>query len=221
MENSLITVLLADDHELVRAGIRSLLATIDDIKVLPEEASDGEKAIELARRYKPDVVLMDLKMPGVGGLEATRRLKHFCPDAQILIVTTCNREPLPSRLMQAGAAGYITKDSGLQEVEQAIRTVFSGKRYISPDVAQEILNMQWSENKDNPLDVLSDRELQIMLMIANGIKATQIAEKLALTTKTVNTYRYRIFSKLDISNDVELTHTAIRYGLLSEDMQDQ
>lgn len=209
----MITVLIVDDHELVRAGIRSLLSTVNGIKVIGE-ASTGEEAIKLAREKHPNVVLMDVRMPGIGGLEATRKLLRTDPDLKVIALTVCGEEPFPSKLLQAGAAGYLTKGSGLDEMVQAIHSVFHGKRYISPEVAQQLALKHLSDEKATPFETLSERELQVMLMITSGQKVQEISDKLCLSPKTVNSYRYRLFEKLGVNSDVELTHLAIRHGIL-------
>lgn len=209
----MITVLIVDDHELVRAGIRSLLSTVNGIKVIGEAAT-GEEAVKVAREKHPNVVLMDVRMPGIGGLEATRKLLRADPDLKIIALTVCGEEPFPSKLLQAGAAGYLTKGSGLDEMVQAIHSVFHGKRYISPEVAQQLALKHLSDEKASPFETLSERELQVMLMITSGQKVQEISDKLCLSPKTVNSYRYRLFEKLDVNSDVELTHLAIRHGIL-------
>ncbi len=209
----MITVLIVDDHELVRAGIRSLLSTVNGIKVIGE-ASTGEEAIKMAREKHPNVVLMDVRMPGIGGLEATRKLLRTDPDLKVIALTVCGEEPFPSKLLQAGAAGYLTKGSGLDEMVQAIHSVFHGKRYISPEVAQQLALKHLSDEKATPFETLSERELQVMLMITSGQKVQEISDKLCLSPKTVNSYRYRLFEKLSVNSDVELTHLAIRHGIL-------
>ncbi len=209
----LIKVLLVDDHELVRLGIKRLLQDINGMKVVGE-VSSGEEAIRLAKELLPDVVLMDVQMPGIGGLEATRKMIRHNPDLKILALTVCDDEPYPSRLLQAGAAGYITKGCDPDEMIRAIRTVHSGQRYISSEIAQQLALKRFAKDEDSPLDILSERELQIMLMITSGQKVQEISEKLCLSPKTVNSYRYRIFEKLTINSDVELTLLAIRIGLV-------
>ncbi len=209
----LISLLIVDDHELVRAGIRSLLSTVSGIKVIAEAAS-GEEAIKIAREKRPDVVLMDVRMPGIGGLEATRKLLRADPDLKIIALTVCGEEPFPSKLLQAGAAGYLTKGSGLDEMVQAINSVHHGKRYLSPEVAQQLALKHLSDAEASPFDALSERELQVMLMITSGQKVQEISDKLYLSPKTVNSYRYRLFEKLNVHSDVELTHLAIRHGIL-------
>ncbi|MFI4938204.1 MAG: UvrY/SirA/GacA family response regulator transcription factor [Candidatus Berkiellales bacterium] len=209
----MITVMIVDDLDLIRAGIRSLLSTVNGIKVIGE-ASTGEDAIKIAREKRPNVVLMDVRMPGIGGLEATRRLLRADPDVKVIALTVCGEEPFPSKLLQAGAAGYLTKGSDLEEMVQAIQSVMHGKRYITPEVAQQLALKHLSDEKASPFDSLSERELQVMLMITSGQKVQDISDKLCLSPKTVNSYRYRLFEKLGVNSDVELTHLAIRHGML-------
>ena len=142
----MITVLIVDDHELVRAGIRSLLSGVNGLKVIGE-ASTGEEAVKIAREKHPNVVLMDVRMPGIGGLEATRKLLRADPDIKVIALTVCGEEPFPSKLLQAGAAGYLTKGSALEEMVQAIHAVCHGKRYISPEVAQQLALKHLSDEK--------------------------------------------------------------------------
>ncbi|WP_414453961.1 UvrY/SirA/GacA family response regulator transcription factor [Enterobacter hormaechei] len=206
----MINVLLVDDHELVRAGIRRILEDIKGIKVAGE-ACCGEDAVKWCRANSADVVLMDMNMPGIGGLEATRKIARMLVDTKVIMLTVHTENPLPARVMQAGAAGYLSKG---QEVVNAIRTVHAGQRYIASDIAQQMaLSQIEPEKTESPFASLSERELQIMLMITKGQKVNEISEQLNLSPKTVNSYRYRMFSKLNIHGDVELTHLAIRHGL--------
>ncbi|MCH9644136.1 MAG: UvrY/SirA/GacA family response regulator transcription factor [Gammaproteobacteria bacterium] len=208
----MITILLVDDHDLVRTGIKRVLDDVPGLKVIGE-AKSGEDAVKMGRKLKPQVVLMDVKMPGIGGYEATRKLLRVDPDIKVLIVTICNNDLYPARLLQVGASGYLTKGSTIEEMVQAIRAVSSGQRYISPEIASRLAFRHVSDTDESPFDALSERELQVMLMITMGMKVQDIADKLCLSSKTVNSYRYRIFDKLNVKNDVELTLLAIRYGL--------
>lgn len=211
----MISVFLVDDHELVRAGIRRILEDIKGIQVVGE-ANCGEDAVKWCRANNVDVVLMDMNMPGIGGLEATRKIIRYTPDSKIIMLTIHTENPLPAKVMQAGAAGYLSKGAAPQEVVNAIRSVNAGQRYIASDIAQQMALSQIEPQKTaSPFSCLSERELQIMLMITKGQKVTEISEQLSLSPKTVNSYRYRMFSKLNISGDVELTHLAIRHGLYS------
>jgi len=213
----LIKVLIVDDHELLRVGIKMLLNTATDIQVVGD-ADSGEQALRVVSELKPDLVLMDLKMPGIGGLETTRRLLHKFPALKVIAVTACNEEPFPTRLLQAGAQGYLTKGCDAEEMIQAIRKVASGDLFLSPEIAQRLALKNVSEEEESPFDKLSERELQVMLMITSGQKVQDISDQLCLSPKTVNSYRYRLFEKLEISNDVELTHLAIRHGMIDKDI---
>lgn len=210
----MIRVLVVDDHDLVRTGISRMLADIDGLQVIGQ-AESGEAAIKKSRELKPDVVLMDVKMPGIGGLEATRKLLRSYPDIKVIAVTICEEDPFPTRLLQAGAAGYLTKGAALDEMIQAIRMVFAGQRYISPQIAQQLALKSFQPKVNgSPFDLLSEREIQIALMIANCQKVQTISDKLCLSPKTVNTYRYRIYEKLSVSSDVELALLAVRHGMV-------
>ena len=190
-----------------------MLADIDGLQVVGQ-AESGEESLIKARELKPDVVLMDVKMPGIGGLGATTKLLRSHPDIKVVVVTVCEEDPFPTRLLQAGAAGYLTKGAGLAEMVQAIRLVFAGQRYISPQIAQQLAIKSFQPVSDSPFDALSEREIQIALMIVVCQKVQTISDKLCLSPKTVNTYRYRIFEKLAISSDVELTLLAVRHGMV-------
>ncbi|CDZ93951.1 MULTISPECIES: response regulator transcription factor GacA [Pseudomonadaceae] len=210
----MIRVLVVDDHDLVRTGISRMLADIDGLQVIGQ-ADSGEEAIRKSRELKPDVVLMDIKMPGIGGLEATRKLLRSYPDIKVIAVTICEEDPFPTRLLQAGAAGYLTKGAALEEMVQAIRMVFAGQRYISPQIAQQLALKSFQPKLNgSPFDLLSEREIQIALMISNCQKVQTISDKLCLSPKTVNTYRYRIYEKLSITSDVELALLAVRHGMV-------
>jgi two-component system, NarL family, invasion response regulator UvrY len=205
--------LLVDDHELVRMGIKRLLQDAKGISVVGE-ANSGEEAVPLVKKLMPDVVLMDVQMPGIGGMEATRKMMRNNPDIKIIILTIYEDEPYPSRLLQAGASGYITKSCDPEEMIRSIRLIHSGQRYISPGIAQQIAIKRFTKGEDSLLDLLSERELQIMLMITQGQKVQDISKKLCLSPKTVNSYRYRIFEKLQVNSDVELTLLAMRLGMI-------
>ena len=210
----MIKVVLVDDHELVRTGIRGFLASAKDINIVGE-ADTGEQALRITKEKKPDVVLMDLQMPGIGGLEATRKIVRSSPDIKVIAVTAHDKDPLPSRLLEVGAAGYLTKDCHLEEILQAIRKVYAGQYHMSPALSERLaLKQVRSPHTKSPLEQLSARELEVMTMITNGAKVKEISETLHLSAKTINSYRYRIFEKLSIDNDVKLTHIAIQYGLL-------
>ena len=213
-------ILVVDNHVLVRAGVCELLAPQKGIKIIGQ-ADSGEQAIDLTRKLNPDVILMELNMPGIGGLEATQRILRINPEFKIVALTTYTEEPFPSRFIKAGGVGYLTKNTQVEELVTAIRAVEKGEVYITPDIAQKMVLSQIIGKSKTPLEQLSERELQVMWMITNGNRVNQIAGKLCLSPKTINTYRYRLFDKLGITSDVDLTHLAIRYGLLTQESIEQ
>jgi DNA-binding NarL/FixJ family response regulator len=198
-----------------------MLADNPDIEVIGQ-AESGEDAIDFVREQRPDIVLMDIRMPGIGGLEATRRILRIDDSIRIIVVTACADDPYPTRVMQSGASAYITKGSDIQEMVRAIRKAHSGQRYISPEIAQKMALKQVSGDRDDDGELsrferLSEREMQIAMMVVDCQKVQDISDKLCLSPKTVNSYRYRIFEKLEISSDVELALMAVRLGLLDAD----
>jgi len=209
----LINVLIVDDHALVRMGIRRLLDDVHDIEVMGE-AENGERALEFIRAHKPDVVLLDMKMPGIDGWEVTRRLSKTHPEVKVIAVTALSNDSLPSRILQLGAMGYLTKESGSQDLTSAIRKVYQGEHFLSPEIAQKMALNSLQGNQESPFDELSEREMQVMLLITRCVSVQTIAERLFLSAKTINGYRYRIFEKLNIKNDVELTYLAMKHRLI-------
>lgn len=210
----MIKVMVVDDHDLVRVGIQRLLKDVKGLTVIAE-AKTGEEAVSLSRELEPDVILMDVNMPGMGGIEACKRIHRHLPETKIIALTVHADEPYPTRLLQAGASGYLTKGTGLDEMVLAIRQVHSGQRYISAEIAQTIALKPYSNvSDDRPFDILSEREMQVLMMITSGEKVATISETLCLSPKTVNSYRYRLFDKLDVDSDVALTHLAIRHGII-------
>lgn len=209
----MVKLLIVDDHHIVRAAVSKMLADEDWIEIVGEVGS-GEEAVQMVRELEPDVVLMDIKMQGIGGLEATRKIVRMQPDCKVIALSALVEETYAMRAMEVGASGYLSKGTDPAEMIQAIRQVSRGLNYISSEVAQKVALKRMMPGQQNPFDVLSDRELQIALMVVNCHKVNDISDKLFLSPKTVNTYRYRIFEKLNITSDVELTHMAIRHQLI-------
>lgn len=209
----MIKVLIVDDHALVRMGIRRLLDDLSDVDVVAD-AESGEQALALVKTHKPDVVLLDMKMPGIDGWEVTRRLKKSNPQVKVIAVTAMCAEPLPTRVLQLGAMGYLTKESGAEEMAAAIRKVAKGEKYLSAEIAQKMAINSLEAVQDSPFDLLSEREMQVMLMITSGMTVQDIADRLFLSSKTINGYRYRMFDKLGIKNDVELTFLAMKHRVI-------
>ncbi len=194
-------------------GIRRLLDDLSDMSVVAE-AENGEIALALVKEHHPDVVLLDMKMPGIDGWEVTRRLKKSNPDIKIIAVTSMNVDPLPTRVLQLGAMGFLTKASGAEEMADAIRKVYKGYRYVSATVAQKMAITSLLEQQESPFACLTERETQVMLMITRGLNMQDMVDRLFLSGKTINGYRYRMFEKLGIKNDVELTYLAMKHGVI-------
>ena len=212
----MIKVLVVDDHKLVRTGTVRLLSDEPSISIIGE-ASSGEEAILAVQRLEPDVVLMDVNMPGIGGLEATRRCLRVNPDLKVIILTMHEREPFPSQFMNIGAHGYLTKGADVSEMVRAIKRVMVGQRYLTDEVAQQLALQPFAENQTCPFSKLSGREMQIALMVTKGVPVPEISVALSLSPKTVNSYRYRIFEKLSVHNDVSLTKLAIKHRIIDSE----
>ncbi|TPQ28863.1 response regulator [Methylomonas sp. EFPC3] len=209
----MIKVLLVDDHELVRSGIEALLAAEKDISVVGV-CNSGEQALPIVAQNPPDVVLMDINMPGMGGFEACRRILQTQPNAKIIALSVHNDGPIPQQLLKLGVVGFVSKASPVNEMVAAIKTVMSGKRYLCQDVASN-LAFQFLPGADvSPFLQLSQREAEVVRMILNGKSIQEMSEALALSDKTINTYRYRVYRKLQIKNDVELTRLAVKFNYL-------
>jgi len=209
----MIKVMVVDDHELVRTGITRILNDAPGISVVAEAAS-GEEALSVVRKTKPHVLLMDVSMPGIGGLEATRKLASSSDNLKIIVLSVHSEEPFPSRMMEAGADGYLSKGCAVEEILTAIKTVHSGERYIGADVAQKLVLSMVPGRKALPFENLSPREMQVMLMLTKGQRPADISDSLCLSPKTISTYRHRLYEKLGVSNDADLARMAINYGII-------
>jgi two-component system invasion response regulator UvrY len=209
----MISVLLTDDHELVRTGIRRLLEDSNQVKIVGE-AECGEDSLQMAQTLKPDVILMDVNMPGIGGVETCRRILQRDAKQKIIILTVHNEQTFPKRLLEIGAKGYLTKDCGVDEMIKAIKQVNSGGSYIASSIAQQLALSLLPGNDINPIDKLSRREFQVMLMISQGLTNVDISDKLCLSPKTISTYRLRLLEKLDAQNEVDLIRIAVEQGMI-------
>jgi two-component system invasion response regulator UvrY len=212
-----IKILIIDDHELVRTGLRMILEEVSDFQVVGEVKS-GEDGLRFCRKNAPDIVLMDVNMPGIGGLEATKQIVRLSENTRVICLSMHTENPIPAKVMSMGAFGFVTKDTEPQEMILAIHKVAAGQKYIAPDIAQQIAIGKLDMDDKNPFEQLSDRELEITLMLVRGKRVPEIAQSLNISAKTVNTYRYRMFDKLDINTDVELTHLSLRYKLISSEV---
>ncbi|MEQ1527873.1 MAG: response regulator [Methylococcales bacterium] len=206
----MIRVLLVDDHELVRTGIEALLNKAEDIQVVRVSKS-GEEAIAAVNEVAVDVVLMDVNMPGIGGVEACRRILQHDRDVKIIAVSVHNNGPIPNQLLKLGVLGFVSKNSPVEEMIQAIRTVMLGKIYICVEVANNLAFQGLLGSNESPFAKLSQREAEIVNLILQGKTIKEMADMLVLSDKTINTYRYRLYEKLKIKNDVELTCLAVKF----------
>jgi two-component system invasion response regulator UvrY len=213
-EIHMIRLLVVDDHELVRIGLRQILADYPTIQIAAE-ATDGEAALKMNRKFRPDVILLDVGLPGLSGFEVTNRLKQMRPKVGIIILTVHEQAPYPERLLEAGASGYLSKGCPATELVQAIQTVARGGRHIGSSVAQQMALNMLPGGRTSPFDDLSAREMEVMLMLADGLKVADIAQAMHLSPKTVATYKYRIYEKLNTRNDVDVTRMAMRYGIVA------
>ncbi|MEW8028573.1 MAG: response regulator transcription factor [Candidatus Thiodiazotropha sp.] len=215
MNASRIKVMLVDDHAVVREGYRRLIEKHEDMTVVAE-AADGDEAYQEYKQQKPDVVVLDLSMPGKGGIEVIRHLRQWHDAARILVFTMHQNVAYAIQAFQTGAKGYITKSSEPEALVSAIRDVFHGQRAISPDITREIA-MTRIEDEGASLDSLTAREFEIFRMIANANTVAEIAATLNLSAKTVSNYHYLIKSKLGVSSDIELAHFATRMRIVDPD----
>jgi len=210
----MIKVLVVDDHELVRTGLKHILAGASDVEVVGD-AETGELAITQVKTLMPDIVLMDINMPGIGGIEATRKIRRLYPKTQIIVVTVHSDTACPTQLYDAGAMGYVTKGFPADELFEAIRVVSRGKPYISNEISRKLTLEKISGiDSASPFSILSRRETQVLMMIIQGKKNQDISDSLCLSPKTISTYRHRLFEKLAVDTDVELIFLAISHGLI-------
>jgi two-component system invasion response regulator UvrY len=209
---SKIKVLLVDDHSVVRMGFKMLIEAESDMEVI-SEAESGEDGIKVFKELKPDLVVMDITMPGIGGLESIERILAYDKNAKILVLSAHEDSVHPKRVLNAGALGYLTKRSAAEELIKAIRSVYSGKKFLEADIAQQMAITQLS-GENNPVEVLSDREFEVFMALAKGKSTNEIAETMHLSPRTVGTHLYNIKQKLNANNSAEIALIAIRCGLL-------
>ncbi len=213
-----IRVLLAEDHTLVRAGIHALINSFDDITVVAE-ASDGREAAKQARNARPDVVLMDIAMPGLNGLEATARIVRSCPNTRVLVLTMHSNEEYVVQALRAGATGYLVKEAATAELHHAISSVARGETYLSPSISRRAVErlMDNDRTPSSSLDQLTPRQREILQLIAEGMSTREIADLLNVSIKTVESHRAQLMERLGIRDVPGLVRLAIREGLISSD----
>ncbi len=206
-------IIIADDHEIVRAGLKQIIADDPELSV-DGEAADGQELLEKLRKNRYDVVLLDMKMPGRSGLEILKQLKMEHPSLPVLVLSMHPEEQYAVRTIRAGASGYITKETAPDRLVEAIRKVCAGGKYISASLAEQLADSIADSRSKPPHEYLTDREFQVMCMIASGKTITEIARELFLSVKTISTYRQRILEKMNMKNNAELTHYVISSNLI-------
>ena len=214
-----IRILIADDHVLVREGIRALLGHHEGVEVIGE-ASDGKEAISLAGSLAPDLILMDISMPGLGGIEATMEIKKSWPEIKVLVLSQYDDKEYVSRLLKAGASGYILKKAMGDELMTAIRAVADGEFYLYPSIASSVVDgylLKGEPQVDDPYDRLTDRELQVLKLLAEGLSHKEVAETLNISAKTVVAHQSNISEKLDIHSRAGLIKFAYQKGIVKLD----
>lgn len=216
MNTKLLRIVLVDNHTLVRAGIRALLADVPTVKVVAE-AADGREGLAMIEQHRPDVVLMDIAMPGMSGLEATAQAVQAFPATRIIILSMHASEEYVLRALRVGAVGYLLKDSGLNELELALQAVARGETYLSPAVSKHVVAdyLRRVGEDSNPLEQLTPRQREILQLIAEGLTTKDIARRLELSIKTVETHRQQLMNRLDIHDVTGLVRFAIRVGLIA------
>lgn len=205
--------MIVEDHDLVRTGLRNILSEVPGLEIVAE-VSSGEDAILFARERRPDVILMDVGLPGLSGLEATERILKTQPETRIIILTAYSEPPLPARLLDAGASGYLTKSCDAAELIAAVKAVSRGERYIGTEIAQQLALSLLPGSPQSPFQQLTARELEVMMLLTQGMRMTEIAKIISVSPKTIATYKYRIYDKVGVGSEVELLHMALRHGLV-------
>jgi NarL family two-component system response regulator LiaR len=214
--SQVIRVLLADDHALVREGTRRLLETESDVEVVAEAAS-GEEAVEATKRLHPDIAIMDIAMPGMGGIEATRAIKVSCPETAVLVLSAYDDEPYLMKLLEVGAAGFLLKSVHGQELISAIRAVSRGESVLQPSIAEKIMLRMSSqtEAQQSMANLLSEREFEVLRLAARGLPNKEIARRLGLSIRTVHSHLANIFMKMQVGSRTEAVLLALRHGMIS------
>lgn len=207
----MIRILIADDHPIVRNGLKQIISDEEDMKVICE-ASDGQEVIDMLSKNEIDVVILDISMPGMGGFETLEKIKQKLPELPVLMLSALSEELYASKTLKAGASGFINKESAPEELVKAVRKVFSGRLYVSAYLAEKLASDYKHDISKPPQEYLSNREFQIMCMLAKGKTVTEISETLFISVKTVSTYKSRVFNKMNFKNNSELINFCVKEG---------
>lgn len=214
-----VTILLADDHPIVRQGLRHLLESEADLKVVGE-ASSGLQAVQLAERYKPDVLIVDLLMPELNGLEVLKQVKERCPETRSIVLSMQSADVYVVEALKAGAMGYVLKETGPSELVNAVQQVIGGQRYLSPRISERLIDVlieNTGKTTSDPYQTLTNREREVLQMAAEGLSSSEIAKRLSISPRTAELHRGRMMNKLGLHNQTELVRYALRRGILPPD----
>ena len=216
----MIKIVLADDHTIVRQGLRALLDAEADFSIIGE-ASTGLEAVKLVDKLRPDILVTDMVMPELNGMEVTRQAIQYSPATRVIILSMHHNEAYVLQALRNGASGYVIKESSLEELVQAIRVVLEGKRYLSEPISERVIELYVEREKEtsleDPYELLTNREREILQMVAEGLSSSKIADRLTISTRTVETHRANLMRKLNLKNQTELIRFALQHGILPMD----
>jgi DNA-binding NarL/FixJ family response regulator len=210
----MINTVICDDHKIVREGLSKILSNFPDIHVLADDIASGEELLQRLRKEQPDVIVLDVSLPGRSGLEVLKQVKIFYPDIKVLVLSMYPEDQFAIRMLKAGASGYLHKDSAPEVLIDAIRTVYSGGEYLSPAITKLLYREMNNKNQDLPHKQLSDREYEVFLAIGEGKANNQIASQLKLSAKTISTYRSRILTKMNMDNNSDIIKYILLHNLI-------
>jgi len=215
--SKVIEVTICDDHQIVRDGLKQIMGLYPDIKVVGDDIASGESLIKNLKVIHPDVIILDISLPGRSGLEVLKQVKALYPEIGVLILSMYPEDQFAIRMLKAGASGYLNKDTAPEILIEAVRTISKGEDYISPDVANLLVGEVLSKAEEKPHKLLSDREYEVLLLLGQGNSVTEIGGKLSLSVKTISTYRLRLMSKLKLNSNADIVKYSIRNGILAID----
>lgn len=213
-EHTMINVVICDDHKIVREGLSKIIANFPDIKIIADDIASGEELLQRLRKVEPDLIVLDVSLPGRSGLEVLKQIKILYPDIKVLVLSMYPEDQFAIRMLKAGASGYLHKDSAPEVLIEAVRVIYNGGEYLSPAITKLLYREMSSKNQELPHSSLSDREYEVFLAIGEGKPNNQIASQLSLSAKTISTYRARILNKMNMDNNSDIIKYILLHNLL-------
>ncbi|MGF1564652.1 MAG: response regulator [Flavobacteriales bacterium] len=210
----MINVVICDDHKIVREGLSKIIANFPDIKIIADDIASGEELLQRLRKVEPDLIVLDVSLPGRSGLEVLKQIKILYPDIKVLVLSMYPEDQFAIRMLKAGASGYLHKDSAPEVLIEAVRVIYNGGEYLSPAITKLLYREMSSKNQELPHSSLSDREYEVFLAIGEGKPNNQIASQLSLSAKTISTYRARILNKMNMDNNSDIIKYILLHNLL-------